>query len=103
MVHTVETGHPITNAEVDRAQMDWTYSLLQEKMQQSSAKAIALRHKDTNDTRAIFAEINLTLSTSTAHKLQLTKPTNCLCTALINTGHWRGTQQNFVLHFVETV
>ena len=59
-------------------------------------------HKDTKDTRAIYAEINLTLSTSTSHKLQLTKLTNYLCTARINTGNWRGTQQNFVLHFIET-
>ena len=51
MGHTIKKGHKVTNPEVDRAQMDWTYALLQEKMQQSTAKAIVLRHKNTRDTR----------------------------------------------------
>ena len=102
MLHTVETGHTISNAEVDRAQMDWTCALLQEKMQQSTAKAIVLRHKDTKDTRVIYAKIDATLSSSTAYKLHITKLTNYLCTARIVSGNWRGTQQNFILHYIET-
>ena len=99
MGHTIKKGHKITNPEVDRAQMDWTYALLQEKMQQSTAKAIVLRHKNTKDTRVIYAEIDATLSSSTAYKLQLSKLTNYLCTARIVSGNWRGTQQTFILHY----
>ena len=71
-------------------------------MQQSTAKAIVLRHKYTKDTRVIYAEIDSTLSSSTAYKLQLTKLANYLCTVRIVSGNWRGSQQNFVLHYIET-
>ena len=83
--------------------MDCTHSLMQEKFQQSTAKTIVLRHKITKDTRAIYAEIDRILSTSTASKLQLQKYTSYLATARILTGGWRGTQQNFILHFLETI
>ena len=46
MQHTVECGHTVTDARVDRAQMDWTHSLLQEKMQQPTVKVIVLHNKD---------------------------------------------------------
>ena len=92
-----------TDRDADKMQMDWFFNILMLKCVSPVARVIVMKHKDTKNTRLIWKELVERFNSSMAAELKLNQLSTYCTSNRYKDGAWRGTQGNYILHFVEQV
>jgi len=82
-------------------QMKWLYKVFQDKLQSPVTKSIVTKYIDTKDTRLLWEELEAKVGNSMTADIQSTKISEYLTTIRLDSGTWKGAQENFLLHFKE--
>ena len=101
--HLVDSTFVITDPDLDDAQMKWFYSILLNIMISPLARTIVLKHKTTMNTRDIWKDLQDAFDNSMASELRCQTLSTYLTSTRYVTANWRGTLQNWLLHYKEQV
>lgn len=99
--HLVDESHVISDPDLDQAQRGWLYSVIQTAFKAPMAKTIVTKHIATKDTRAIWKEICEYYDSSMTSVLRSQQISSYLTSTRYHKLQWKGTQANFILHWVE--
>jgi hypothetical protein len=99
--HLIDEKHKPTDKDLDAAQRGWLYSVLQTIFKAPMAKTIVTRHLSDKDTRLIWKEICAHYDSSMTSVLRAQLLSSYLTSTRLHTLQWRGTQSNFILHWME--
>ena len=99
--HLVEHGYKPKNAELDKLQTNFLFTVFQEILQTPVAKSIVKNHNSTKDTREIWKELNDHMSKSMVGIIKTARISQYLTSADISSGTWRGTQTSFISNYKE--
>lgn len=99
--HLTDETHVPTDLDLDAAQRGWLYSVLQTVFKAPMAKTIVTRHLATKDTRLIWKEICEYYDSSMTSVLRSQMISSYLTSTRLHSIQWRGTQANFILHWME--
>mgnify|MGYP000358357633 FL=1 len=99
--HLVDPTHVPLNVELDRAQRNWLYKVMQDNFKQSTCKMIVNQHEKDKDTRAIWKEIFHEMEKSMAAQINTTTISTYLTNTKLAKQGWKGTQTNWIIHYKE--
>ena len=99
--HILDATFVPTNNDLDDQQKDWMFKVFEDTMKQPAARLIVTKYKETHDTRALWTELKDTLGSSMTSELNAQKISTYMTSTRLHTMGWRGTQENFLLHYAE--
>ena len=89
--------------DLDRAQRNWFYKVLQDVCKTPVSKRIVTKHLQFKDTRTIWCEIQEYYDDSTGSLVRSQALMNYLNSTKLSTCGWRTSTQAFVTNYVETI
>jgi hypothetical protein len=87
--------------ELDTAQGNWIFKVLQDTMLAPAAKAIVNKHKSDRDVRQTWKEICDKYESSMSSTLRASKLSAYISGTRLDQINWRGSQATFILHYQE--
>jgi len=99
--HLIDENYTVTDVNLDQAQRGWLYSALQTAFKAPMAKTIITKHLADKDTRIIWKELCEYYDSSMTSVLRAQQVSTYLTSTRLHMLGWRGTQTNFILHYVE--
>jgi hypothetical protein len=99
--HLIEPKFKSNNPNVDKAQMLWLYKVFQDIMKTPTARTIVTNHLAGKDTRKLWQDLCDKLDNSMTSELLAQKMSTYLASTRLHVLNWRGTQENFILHWKE--
>ena len=101
LAHLIDPNYKVVDKELDKSQCDWLYQGLVDIMQHPAGKAIVIKHKDTKDTRNIWAEIVDHYDNSVSSTIRAQQISTYVTSVRLHTVNWRGPTGTFIHHFKE--
>ena len=97
---------PITSEEIDlfKAQQKYVYSILEAKVQTDMGKMIVRDHEHDYDAQSVYRKLMQHHLTSTKASMKSSLLLSYITSAKLgNNGDWKGTTENFILHWQNQV
>ena len=101
LLHLIDDAYKPHDTELDNAQQKWLYKVLQDCLLASSAKNIVTSHLNDKDTRKVWKELCVHYDSSMTTAIRCQTTSTYLTSSRAHTANWRGTQQNYILHWAE--
>jgi hypothetical protein len=101
LAHLIDDSHVVTDADLDQAQRGWLYSVMQTAFKAPMAKTIVTKHLVDKDTRKIWKELCEYYDGSMTSVLRAQQISSYLTSTRLHNLQWKGSQTNFILHWVE--
>ena len=95
---------PPTNTILDKKQQSWLFSVWETVLKSSTTKSMLKDHsmnKDTMNTRRFWKDLTTKMSTSIAAEVKAQSISTYLTSVRLVNSDWRGTHEQFILHFAE--
>ena len=99
--HLIDSSYTPTNRDLFAQQTKWLYAALDEKMKVPFGRKILLQNKNTKDTRVIWSQITEHFDNSPVADIKVLQISTYLTSITVNSGKWKGSQSNFILHYAE--
>ena len=96
--HLIDESYtvPDKDKELDRAQMDWLFKVIQDKMILPAGKAIVDAHENTMDTRMLWKALVDHFSKSTVTEIRSQTLSTWITSTRLAEGGWNGSHQNYI-------
>ena len=100
--HLIDESYVPTNSNLDKAQNEWFYKVLNDVMTAPRAKTIVIKHSVDKDCRAIWKECCEAFDNSMTTQYYVQKLSSYLTSTRFVNINWKGKVADFVLHWKET-
>lgn len=101
LAHLIDDTYVVDDPDLDQAQRGWLYSVLQTAFKAPMAKTIVTKHLTDKDTRAVWKEMCEYYDSSMTSVLRSQQISSYLTSTRLHQLQWKGSQTNFILHWVE--
>jgi hypothetical protein len=101
LAHLIDDSFVVTDLDLDQAQRGWLYSVMQTAFKAPMAKTIVTKHLVDKDTRDIWKELCEYYDSSMTSVLRSQQISSYLTSTRLHNLQWKGSQTDFILHWVE--
>jgi hypothetical protein len=101
LAHLIDESYVVTDFDLDQAQRGWLYSVMQTAFKAPMAKTIVTKHLTDKNTRDIWKELCEYYDSSMTSVLRVQQISSYLTSTRLHNLQWKGSQTNFILHWVE--
>ena len=91
------------NQDLDKLQQNWLYKIFQDTLRTPGTQSIVKAHLGDMDTCRIWAELCQVQNSSMNTEFKTQQLSTYLTSTRLKDGSWKGSQENFILHFKEQV
>ena len=103
LLHLIDEKFVPKNTDLDKLQQNWLYKILQDTLKTPSTRSIIKAHLGDMNTRKIWKELCNLYSGSMNTEFRTQQLSTYLTSTRLKDGTWKGSQENFILHFKEQV